>query len=150
MASLKESGRCRSCQASPDIEKSVSELRRQGYLQQWRDFSWAFPSTLWWNSAVMLKIRYAVDHGEERVKTVDDGWKRKKKEKHSETLKHIWFCALCICAWWETSVGIPKQGGPWRVQLPLIEKSTFSYCLFQISPRKCGGVWLLRARESVL
>lgn len=32
----------------------------------------------------MLKIRYAVDHGEERVKIADDGWKKKKKEKRSK------------------------------------------------------------------
>ena len=47
-------------------------------------------------------------------------------------------------------MGKAKQGGPWRTQLPLSENSTFSYCLFPISPRRCGGVWLPRAGESML
>ena len=42
-------------------------------------------------------------------------------------------------------MGIAKQGGPWRIQFLLKENSTFAYCLFQIAPRRCGGVWLLRA-----
>ncbi len=36
-------------------------------------------------------------------------------------------------------MGIAKQGGPWRIQFSLTENSTFSYCLFQISPRRVWG-----------
>lgn len=77
-----------------------------------------------------------------------------KNERHckSPMCVHLILCCVnvCLCVivsfgeWVGSSVGIAKQRDS------LAENFTFSHCLFQISRRWCGDVWLLRAEESML
>lgn len=78
-------------------------------------------------------------YGEERVQIGAAFVKslEKKNERHSKSLMHIWFCALCICAWCRASVGI--TGRPVEDLIFAHRKSNFFFLPVSTLTKKVWG-----------